>query len=259
MTFTPTGPVESSAAFSPNPRRSIIMKLRKTRSKTDDFMPLWFNIDPEVMAAQMTHIEHDSFFAAKVHELIPDKRTKASIDVIANRFNEVADWVATQILFLPQPKLQARAIKRFVVISEKLLELHNFQSAGQIVCGIYKSSVSRLKRVWTMLSSKSTARLNKLEEIMSPNQNFQQLREQVREAEGSPMVPYLPLILRDITFMCDGNPNKNADGSYNFDKILRLGKYMLWFRSTAVSTFLPSCLIPIFIHFYRCIFLGSAI
>jgi len=229
MTFTPSGPVESSPSLLVR-RKSIIFKLRKSRSKTDDFMPLWFSIEAELMAQQITQLEHEHFCTIKVHELIPGTKHD-SVDALAARFNEVANWVATQILCLPQPKMQASAIKRFVVIIEQLLELNNFQSSGQILSGLYNSSVRRLKRTWALLSSKTQARLEKLEDIMSPTQNFLKLRDLIKVAEDKPLIPYLPLVLRDITFMNDGNPNKNDDGSVNFDKILTLGKYLLWFKA----------------------------
>jgi len=237
MTFTTSGADESVLTSPPiGEKRSLVMKLRKTRSKTDDFMPAWFNLDPVSFAEQMTVFEHE-ISNVKAYELVRKKHANdkpSPVDIIAARFNEVSNWVSTQVLYLPQPKMQAKAIKRYVVIAEELVNLNNFQSAGQILSGLGNSSVSRLKRSWALLSNKTALRLKKLEDLMSPNQNYARLRALQQECTvaNRPMIPYIPLLLRDLTFICDGNVNVNPDGSYNFDKLVTLGKKLLWFKST---------------------------
>jgi len=59
---------------------------------------------------------------------------------------------------------------------------------------------------------------------MDPNQNFKNYRTLIiSKPKETPLVPYLALYLRDITFITDGNPDFTEEGLINFEKMLLLG------------------------------------
>jgi hypothetical protein len=220
-------PQRSSPSATDN--QNLVKKLFKNRKSTGEYMAAWFMIEPLIIAEQMTLLEHEAICAITPHDLMARGQP---LSAIAARFNEVSNWVATQVLNMPSTKHQAKIIKRFIRIAEILLQMNNFQSMVQILSGLYNSSVARLKRAWANLSTSVTDTLKRIEEVMSPSQNFHNYREIIKEAvaQNKPVIPYVPLILRDLTFTQEGNSTHNADGNINFEMLFFLGKQILSFK-----------------------------
>lgn len=78
-----------------------------------------------------------------------DKDPKKSPGIVnlINHYNDMGLWVATEILMATTPKLQAKAISKFLRIAQKLFELRNYATCAQILSGVSNRAVQRLKKV----------------------------------------------------------------------------------------------------------------
>ena len=68
-----------------------------------------------------------------------------------------------------------------------------------------------------------------LTELMSSNGNFKAYREAVTaQPKDAPYIPYLGVVLKDLTFMEDGNDDKEEDNSdmFNFDKLRMISEVL---------------------------------
>jgi len=72
--------------------------------------------------------------------------------------------------------------------------------------------------------------LEKLNELMESNFNFKRYRDELRSvfhSRKTAVIPYLGIILRDITFIEEGNPDYLEDDAVNFEKLEMLGDVIL--------------------------------
>jgi hypothetical protein len=74
------------------------------------------------------------------------------------------------------------------------------------------------------ISTASLDMFKRLENEMKPTKNYQLYRERMQKLkkENTPLLPWLGLILKDITFM-DENPDHLDNGLINFEKVGLLG------------------------------------
>jgi len=120
-------------------------------------------------------------------------------------------------------KKRAIVIKKFIRVVNESVQLHNYNGAMAVMSGLCKSAVQRLKKTWDLVPSKDRDLFTELEALLSVDRNYGRYRDRVAQLERAnfavPMVPYLGVLLRDLTFMQDGNPKFLKSGLVNFGKI----------------------------------------
>jgi len=115
-------------------------------------------------------------------------------------------------------------------------KLRNYNGTMAIISGLSNASVRRLKKTWAAISPKHLEELKECEELMSAAYNYRNYREILNEldkqARPGPLIPFMGLFVRDLTFLNDGNPKKFKSGLYNFaklrmisEKVLRMSAY----------------------------------
>lgn len=80
----------------------------------------------------------------------------------------------------------------------------------------------RLKKTWLLVSKKRTVIYEEMTRLVSSDDNYRSLRECLEErAQKSPIIPWIGLYLRDITFLMDAHPTflKDHPDLVNFSKI----------------------------------------
>lgn len=162
------------------------------------------DIDSEEVARQMTLIEQKLFRKIKPWEYLGlgwiknEKETKSpNILIMVNRFNEVSQWVATEICRVDNLKNRVKIMQKFIEIACKLRALNNFNGCVEIVSGLNCSSVSRLKNTINALPQKCVSILLELQEIVQRNKQYSRLRKEIHTC-SPPCVPYLGLYLQDL-------------------------------------------------------------
>lgn len=105
---------------------------------------------------------------------------------------------------------------KFISVGSYLYQFNNFSTLMAIIAGINNSSIRRLKHTTKELPKSSARKLKELEIVMNAEASYKQYRNQLN-AVTPPVIPYIGVVLMDLTFMEDGNPDK-IDNKINFAK-----------------------------------------
>jgi hypothetical protein len=130
---------------------------------------------------------------------------------LIERFNYYSNWVVTEIVSEKKLRSRRALVAKFIKICEHLRELNNFHILYAIISAMSNSSVSRLKWTSEKLNKSAKASLQELEQLMSMEGSFKNYREAVKNTSNLAVVPYIGVILKDLTFIEDGNPNTIED------------------------------------------------
>eukprot|EP00026_Physarum_polycephalum_P004864 Phypoly_transcript_04888.p1 GENE.Phypoly_transcript_04888~~Phypoly_transcript_04888.p1 ORF type:complete len:490 (+),score=76.11 Phypoly_transcript_04888:570-2039(+) len=209
---------------------------------------LCLDVNPEEIARQLTLIDNDLLRRVTPLELVNQRWTKSgkeknapNVLAVIERFNQVAQWAATEICTEESVKIRVKKIKRFIDIGLKCLELRNFNGVMQIVTGLNSSAVTRLKTTWANVPAKRRESFAVLEKLMDMYGNYKTYRELLISA-SPPFIPFLGLFLSDLTFIDDGNPSFSKKNQLNLLK-RRLTAEIMGIISNSTSE--PFRLVPV--------------
>ncbi len=113
--------------------------------------------------------------------------------------------------------------------------LNNFSTLFAVLAGLNSTTIQRLKNTWAVLNPKYRLLMDRLREVIEHTKNHAAYRARLREVT-EPCLPFLGLILSDITFTQDGNPNKRPSTIspdiqlINQDKFAKLGRIAADFK-----------------------------
>uniref|UniRef100_A0A8C5FS80 Rap guanine nucleotide exchange factor (GEF) 3 n=1 Tax=Gadus morhua TaxID=8049 RepID=A0A8C5FS80_GADMO len=147
------------------------------------------------VASQLTHYDWELFTAMHEVELIYyvfgrskfPGATTANLQRFVRRFNEVQYWVATEVCLCQDLMKRAALLKKFVKIASRI--------------------PSKTKRIYCAY-----------ERLMDPSRNHRAYRLAVAKL-SPPYIPFMPLLLKDMTFIHEGNKNYK-DKLVNFEKMV---------------------------------------
>lgn len=103
-------------------------------------------------------------------------------------------------------------------------EYQNLNAFCAIVMGLSNVAVSRLSLTWEKLPSKFRKLYTEFESLIDPSRNHRAYRVSVGKLQP-PVVPFMPLLLKDMTFTHEGNKTC-IDGLVNFEKMHMLAQTM---------------------------------
>mmetsp|Transcript_9301 Transcript_9301/g.23316 ORF Transcript_9301/g.23316 Transcript_9301/m.23316 type:complete len:480 (-) Transcript_9301:83-1522(-) len=205
------------------------MDMKKLLPKKLNFLDL--NVSE--VAEQLTLIESEMFRRIQSHEFLKlswrskDRAVLApGVVAMVERFNMVSFWVATEIVFQKEQKARTAILKKFINLAEKCLELNNFNTVMEILGGMNNVAVQRLKRTWAALSDRAKSTLDDLNDLMDTKQNYKNYRDAL-ELCKVPVVPYLGITLRDLTFIEEGNDDLVDFKYVNHEKLALLGHVVM--------------------------------
>jgi len=191
-------------------------------------------VDEVTMAKQLCLHDFDLFksihpieylnaiWKAKKSDDEDDEDNTPNLDFFISRFDKESYWVATEICVIPELKKRIQMLKKWILVANECIKNNNFFSFFSIVAGLNLTPVSRLKKTWDGLSEKYSKMWNELEKICDPSRNMKAYRDILAKSKP-PIVPFLPIYLKDLTFMNDGNDAK-VNGMINFDKLRMMAK-----------------------------------
>ncbi|ORY73804.1 ras GEF, partial [Neocallimastix californiae] len=107
----------------------------------------------------------------------PYYNPKFGITCIIERFNDVSQWVASEILRTSSIDLRVKLISKFIRIAQKCYRMHNFCTLNQIIYGLQNTYVERLKRTWAKINTNEKNIYKKLVEFTNPFSNFKHIRK----------------------------------------------------------------------------------
>uniref|UniRef100_A0A8C3M655 Rap guanine nucleotide exchange factor 3 n=1 Tax=Chrysolophus pictus TaxID=9089 RepID=A0A8C3M655_CHRPC len=152
----------------------------------------------------------------KFHEV-----TTANLERMMRRFNELQYWVATELCLCPELGRRAQLLRKFIKLAAHLKEQKNLNSFFAVMFGVSNTAVSRLAKTWERLPHKIRKLHAALERMLDPSWNHRVYRLAVAKL-SPPIIPFIPLLLKDLTFIHEGNRTL-AENLINFEKMVSGG------------------------------------
>ncbi|XP_069194858.1 ras-specific guanine nucleotide-releasing factor RalGPS1 isoform X5 [Procambarus clarkii] len=185
------------------------------RGKDSDNPPVLdlLRVVPEDLATQITRMDVPVFKSITPEELTScgwtkKDKLKSAPNVVefTRRFNHVSFWVVREVLNAGGIKHRAEMMGHFIKVAKKLNELHNFHSQFAIVSALQSAPIYRLNKTWAALSRKDRQHFDRMSELFSDKNNWEQLRSHVNSLK-LPMIPYLGLFLTDLVYIDMAHPH----------------------------------------------------
>uniref|UniRef100_A0A1A8HJM8 Rap guanine nucleotide exchange factor (GEF) 3 n=1 Tax=Nothobranchius korthausae TaxID=1143690 RepID=A0A1A8HJM8_9TELE len=198
------------------------------------------------LAIELTNYDWELFNAMHEVELIyyifgrhkfPGAIT-ANLERFVRHFNEVQHWVVTELCLCEDLVKRAVLLKKFIKIASVLKEQKNLNLFFAVMFGLSNSAVQRLYKTWERIPSKTKRIYCTYERLMDPSRNHRAYRLAVAKL-SPPYTPFMPLLLKDMTFIHEGNPNY-TDKLVNFEKMRMLAKTVKIVRGCRSQPYVPS-------------------
>lgn len=158
---------------------------------------------------------------------------------LSEYFNRISFLVATEILRQQEVTQQVKLLKKAIKVMHRCTDMNDMQSGAAICAGLNLSCIQRLKRPWNVLDSELRKHFDDDDRLYSPQKNWIHYRNYMHAQfkRGVPFVPYMAPLLKDLTFINDGNLD-HIGGLVNWEKIELIGTSIEMF--CAAQTSLPS-------------------
>ncbi|XP_053549264.1 ras-specific guanine nucleotide-releasing factor RalGPS2 isoform X4 [Bombina bombina] len=191
-------------------------------------------VTPEEYAGQITLMDDPVFKAIQPEELSScgwNKKEKYSSApnavAFTRRFNQVSFWVVREILHAQTLKIRAEVLSHYIKTAKKLYELNNLHALMAVVSGLQSAPIFRLTKTWALLSRKDKTTFEKLEYVVSKEDNYKRLRDYINSLKMTPCIPYLGIYLSDLTYIDSAYPStgsilENEQRSNLMNNILRI-------------------------------------
>lgn len=174
-------------------------------------------VTPEQLASQITLMDAPVFKAIQPEELAScgwNKKEKHRIapNVVAftRRFNQVSFWVVRELLTAQTLKIRAEILSHFVKLAKKLLELNNLHSLVSVVSALQSAPIFRLSKTWALINRKDKTAFDKLDYLLSKEENYSRMREYISTLKMVPTIPYLGIYLFDIIYIDSAYPASDS-------------------------------------------------
>ncbi|XP_026785613.1 rap guanine nucleotide exchange factor 5 isoform X4 [Pangasianodon hypophthalmus] len=140
-----------------------------------------------------------------------------ALEQLLQRCNEVQQWVMSEVLLCPSLGKRVQLLKKFIKIAAHCKAQRNLNSSFAIIMGLNTAAVSRLNQTWEKVPGKFKKLFSELELLTDPSLNHKAYRDAFRKMKP-PKIPFMPLLLKDITFIHEGNKTFH-DNLVNFEKL----------------------------------------
>lgn len=85
-------------------------------------------------------------------------------------------------------------------------------------------AVARLTQTWERLPSKLKRTFSQFESLIDPSRNHRRYRLFISKMDP-PIIPFMPLFLKDMTFAHEGNKTYVENGLINFEKMVSFSRF----------------------------------
>ncbi|KAI7868947.1 hypothetical protein BDF14DRAFT_1789654 [Spinellus fusiger] len=105
------------------------------------------------------------------------KNTHGGVEQLIERFNNVCQWVACEIVRTRPLEERVKVVEKFIRLAQKCKIYTNFATLVQILLGLQSPSVSRLAKTWARVGVAEMRLLDQLSAFTSPMRNWKHIRD----------------------------------------------------------------------------------
>ncbi|XP_065104435.1 rap guanine nucleotide exchange factor 1 isoform X1 [Paramisgurnus dabryanus] len=168
------------------------------------------------IADQLTLLDAELFYKIEIPEVLlwakeQNEEKSPNLTQFTEHFNNMSYWVRSLIILQEKAQDREKLLLKFIKIMKHLRKLNNFNSYLAILSALDSAPIRRLE--WQKQTSEG---LEEYCTLIDSSSSFRAYRAALADVEP-PSIPYLGLILQDLTFVHLGNPD-HIDGKINFSK-----------------------------------------
>ena len=209
-------------------------KINKTQKRNDAFYVLeWEDEDIAneltfLSRLQLSVLQNNEFLGGKFMK--KDKKvTSPTVVKISQHFDSLIMFVIQDILSYDHKPMRGKLIEKWINISYKCRLMNNFNDSMAIKQALTHFIIQKLKKSWRFVTKPALKLYDELNELYSCDGNYRNLRDELKKCEGTPFVPYLGILLRDINFFEEKAKYIKDKTLINFEKLMLV--------QTAMDTF----------------------
>ncbi|XP_076842417.1 rap guanine nucleotide exchange factor 1b isoform X2 [Brachyhypopomus gauderio] len=168
------------------------------------------------VADQLTLLDAELFYKIEIPEVLlwakeQNEEKSPNLTQFTEHFNNMSYWVRSIIIQQEKAQDREKLLLKFIKIMKHLRKLNNFNSYLAILSALDSAPIRRLE--WQKQTSEG---LEEYCTLIDSSSSFRAYRAALADVEP-PCIPYLGLILQDLTFVHLGNPDL-IEGKVNFSK-----------------------------------------
>ncbi|XP_026764340.1 guanine nucleotide-releasing factor 2 isoform X3 [Galleria mellonella] len=169
------------------------------------------------LAEQMTLLDAALFVRITTAEVLSWPRDQSeesspNLTRFTEHFNKMSYWARSRILEQDEAREREKYASKFLKVMKALRKMNNFNSYLALVSALDSPPVRRLGWPRAIVDT-----LHDHCAIIDSSSSFRAYRQALAETQP-PCIPYIGLVLQDLTFVHIGNPDLLPDGSINFTK-----------------------------------------
>ncbi|UJR25198.1 hypothetical protein I4U23_006551 [Adineta vaga] len=171
------------------------------------------------ISEQLTLLDSELFLKIQLSEILYMSIEKGedyspNLAGFTEHFNNISYWVRSRILEQNSQKQREVYFEKFLKILKHLRRLNNFNSYLAILSALDCGPLKRLHWSKSIIDS-----ISEHAGLIDSTGSFKNYREALNASVGQPCIPYIGLILSDLTFVHIGNTDYLQDGrTINFWK-----------------------------------------
>ncbi|XP_044007017.1 guanine nucleotide-releasing factor 2 isoform X2 [Aphidius gifuensis] len=174
----------------------------------------------EQIAEQMTLLDAELFMKIEIPEVLiwaqeQNEERSPNLTRFTEHFNKMSYWARSRILehrMENEAKEREKYVVKFIKIMKHLRKINNFNSYLALLSALDSAPIRRLE--W---QKHITEGLKEYCALIDSSSSFRAYRQALAETQ-SPCIPYIGLVLQDLTFVHIGNSDLLPDGTINFSK-----------------------------------------
>ncbi|RLN55269.1 hypothetical protein BBJ29_008405 [Phytophthora kernoviae] len=196
---------------------------------------LILDLDPSIIAQQITLMQHYLFSKIKVSEVLASKRNAEKTpgyQRLRLLHNHISIWVVGQILMRGDVDQRAEILAYFIRVAGVLLSpLQNLDGFMAVMNAANDSSVFRLKKTWGRLPPQAR---DLWQELVPLTENGARPLNKLTKEATPPLIPYMGMVIQNVIALQE-YPDRVEGDLINFKKIRSIGfliQRMLSFQKT---------------------------
>lgn len=169
------------------------------------------------VAEQMTLLDSELFMKIEIPEVLiwaqeQNEERSPNLTRFTEHFNKMSYWARSRILEQNDAKDRERYVVKFIKIMKHLRKINNFNSYLALLSALDSAPIRRLE--W---QKHITEGLKEYCALIDSSSSFRAYRQALGETQP-PCIPYIGLVLQDLTFVHIGNSDYLSDNVINFSK-----------------------------------------